>query len=191
MQFRYLLGFIPLLLRAQLIPAGTPVPITPKPPVVFVNGYQEVCANSSFSSTFGTFDKLFQNTNRVSLFFNNCDYSGKPPIEELGTDLGKFLSALKYTDGTPVTQVDIVAHSMGGLIVRCYLSGKQTTSGLFQPPANPGIRKMVLLAVPNFGSPIATLFGFGLDAQSQELANGTVFSFDLGTWNQGTDDLRG
>jgi hypothetical protein len=98
---------------------------------------------------------------------------------------------LKYTDGTPVTQVDVVAHIMGGLIVRCYLSGKQTTSGDFEPPPTPAIRKMVFLAVPNFGSPIATLLGFGLDAQAEELANGTVFSFDLGTWNQGTDDLRG
>ena len=177
--------------HAQLIPAGSPLPRTALPPVVFVNGYQEICSNSSFAGTFGVFDQIFQSTGRVSLFFDNCAYSGKPPIEQLGSDFAKYLATLKFTDGTPVQQVDVVAHSMGGLIVRCYLSGKQTTSGVFQPPANPAIRKMVFLAVPNFGSPIASLFGFGLDAQAQELGTGTIFSFDLGTWNQGTDDLRG
>ena len=180
-----------LSLRAQLIPTGTPVPITAKPPVVFLNGYEEDCSGSQFSDTFGIFDQLLQNTGRVTLFFDNCAYSGKPPIEELGSDFAAYLGTLKFTDGTPVTQVDVVAHSMGGLIVRCYFSGKQTTSGVFQPPANPAIRKMVFLAVPNFGSPIVSFFGGGIDAQSEELAEGTIFNFDLATWNQGTDDLRG
>jgi uncharacterized protein (TIGR03437 family) len=191
MRFGCILTLLMLSLRAQLIPTGTPIPITAKPPIVFLNGYQESCSGSSFAGTFGVFDQLFQNTNRVTLFFDNCAYSGKPPIERLGNDFGAYLASLKYTDGTPVTQVDVVAHSMGGLIVRCYLAGKRITSGDFNPPQTPAIRKMVFLAVPNFGSPIANLLGFGLDAQAEELANGTIFSFDLGTWNQGTDDLRG
>ncbi len=191
MRFGWLLCFSILALRAQLIPIGTPVPLTAKPPIIFLNGYEADCSGSQFSGTFGVFDQLFESTNRVSIFFDNCAYSGKPPIEELGSDFATFLRSLKYTDGTPVPQVDVVAHSMGGLIVRCYLSGKQTTSGVFQPPQNPAIRKMVFLAVPNFGSPIVSLLGFGLDEQANELANGTIFSFDLATWNQGTDDLRG
>jgi uncharacterized protein (TIGR03437 family) len=191
MRFSWICYFCVIALRAQLIPNGTPIPITAKPPIVFLNGYEEDCSGSQFSNTYGIFDQLFQSTGRVSLFFDNCAYSGKPPIEELGSDFATYLGTLKYTDGTPVERVDVVAHSMGGLIVRCYLSGKQATSGIFQPPANPAIRKMVFLAVPNFGSPIVSFFGGGIDAQSKELAEGTIFNFDLATWNQGTDDLRG
>jgi uncharacterized protein (TIGR03437 family) len=191
MRFHCIVFLTVIAARAQLIPSGSPVPVTAKPPIVFLNGYQSDCSGSQFSSTYGIFDQLFQATGRVSLFFDNCAYSGKPPIEELGSDFATYLASLKHTDGTPVTEVDVVAHSMGGLIVRCYLSGKQTTSGVFQPPSSPAIRKMVFLAVPNFGSPIVSFFGGGIDAQSKELAEGTIFNFDLATWNQGADDLRG
>jgi uncharacterized protein (TIGR03437 family) len=178
-------------LSAQLIPPGMPVPITSKPPVVFVNGYQSNCTANQFSDNFGKFDQLFQATGRVSLFFDNCTLNGKPPIEEVGNALRDFLQKLRYTDSSPVSQVDIVAHSMGGLVVRSYLSGKQTAAGVFQPPPDPGIRKAIFLATPHWGSPIANIFGSSIDAQVTELQSGTAFTFDLGTWNQGHDDLRG
>src|SRR5512135_1112936 len=111
--------------QAQLIPAGAPIPLTSKPPVVFVEGYILTCG-TTFAHNFANFDQLFQATGRVSLLFDNCVFGGKPSIEELGNHFRDFLAALKYTDGTPVTVVDIVAHSMGGLIVRSYLAGKQT-----------------------------------------------------------------
>lgn len=174
--------------QAQLIPAGAPVPLTTKPPVVFVEGYIISCG-TTFSHNFGNFDQLFQATSRVSLLFDNCAFSGKPSIEELGNKFRDFLAALKYTDGTPVTQVDIVAHSMGGLIVRSYLAGKQTAAGVFQPPVNTGIRKAIFLATPNFGTSVASTFGS--DIQTAEMSTGSLFTFDLATWNQGTDDLRG
>ncbi len=174
--------------QAQLIPSGAPIPLTTKPPVVFVEGYIISCG-TTFSHNFGKFDQLFQATNRVSLLFDNCAFSGKPSIEELGNNFRDFLAALKYTDGSPVTQVDIVAHSMGGLIVRSYVAGKQTAAGVFQPPVNTGIRKAVFLATPNFGSSVASRFGS--DIQTDEMSNGSLFTSDLATWNQGTDDLRG
>lgn len=179
--------------QAQLIPVGTPVPLTAKPPVVFVAGYQRSCGDTQFTKNFGRFDQYFQATGRVSLFFDNCTFPGKPAIEELGNNFRAFLAALRYTDGTPVTQVDIVAHSMGGLIVRSYLAGKQPGAAVFQPPVNTGIRKAVFLAVPNFGSPLAGTSAtfFGSDVQTDQLANASLFTFDLATWNQGTDDLRG
>jgi len=176
---------------AQLIPLGSPVPKTALPPVVFLDGYEASCSGSSFAGTFGSFDQFLQSTGRVTIFFDNCMYPNKPPIETLGTNLGTFLSALKYTDGTAVSQVDVVAHSMGGLIVRAYLAGMQT-GGTFTPPPNPGIRKAVFLSTPHFGT-FATSFAalFGTDAQTTELALGSTFNFALGTWNQNTDDLRG
>jgi uncharacterized protein (TIGR03437 family) len=192
MRFALLL-LIPVFLTAQLIPVGQPVPKTANPPVVFLNGYQSGCtADSSFSSNFGSADKLLQSAGLVTLYFDNCTVTGSPTIEAVGIAFGKFLAALKYTDGTPVTQVDVVAHSMGGLIVRCYLSGKQDTAlapATFIPPATIPIRRAILLGTPHFGTALANLLGS--DKQSLAQSLGSQFLFDLATWNQGTDDLRG
>jgi uncharacterized protein (TIGR03437 family) len=180
--------------RAQLIPAGMPIPRKTKPPVVFINGYQPDCSSVTFASTFGSADQVLAANGEVSIFFNNCTVSGKPPIENLGAAFGQFLAGLKYDDGQPVTIVDAVAHSMGGLILRSYLSGKQMAPGTFQPPASVPIRKAVFLATPHFGTglPLNPLVSaFANDAQSQEMTSGSRFLFDLATWNQGTDDLRG
>lgn len=176
------------LLWGQLIPAGTPVPKKDKPPVVFLNGYQGACTDHSFASTFGIADQVLQANGEVSLFFDNCTAPGKS-IEELGAAFGSFLANLKYDDGQPVITVDAVAHSMGGLILRSYLSGKQTGADVFQPPASVPIRKIVFIATPHFGTQVASFLGS--DTQTREMASGSTFLFDLGTWNQGTDDLRG
>jgi uncharacterized protein (TIGR03437 family) len=159
------------------------------PPVVFLNGYQESCSGSSFAGTFGIADQVLATNGISSTFFDNCSVSGKPPIEDLAAAFGTFLAGLKYTDGTSVPVVDVVGHSMGGLIIRSYLSGKQSSGAVFQPPASPLIRKAVFLASPNFGSGLGLLYP--IDSQVSELASGSQFLFDLGTWNQGTDDLRG
>lgn len=174
---------------AQLIPPGTPLPRTSKLPVVFINGFQPVCSGASFSSTFGIADQVLQGNGEVSLFFDICGVPGTPTIEDLGAALSSFLAGLRYSDGQPVEQVDVVAHSMGGLVLRSYLSGKQNAAGVFQPPAQAHLRKVVFLATPHFGTGVA--LPFGLTPQLRELASGSRFLFDLGTWNQGTDDLRG
>jgi uncharacterized protein (TIGR03437 family) len=184
------LALIAIPAAAQLIPVGMPVPKTALPPVVFLDGYELTCGGT-FSGTFGKFDQFLQASGQVSIFFDNCAYPGKPSIESLGNSFGAFLAALKYTDGTAVPQVDVVSHSMGGLIVRAYLAGMQP-DGTFKPPPAPGIRKAVLLASPNFGTSVTDLAGvFGNDAQTNELALGSTFNFTLATWNQGIDDLRG
>jgi triacylglycerol esterase/lipase EstA (alpha/beta hydrolase family) len=158
-------------------------------PVVFVNGYQYGrTGDHSFAATFGIADQILADW--VSLFFDVCSVPGNPTIETLGAAFGQYLGALKYTDGTPVTQVDVIAHSMGGLVVRSYLAGKQNGSpATFQPPANPGIRRFVMLGTPNFGTSLANQLGN--DNRTAELETASQFLFDLNTWNQGTDDLRG
>src|SRR5438128_304019 len=117
---------------AQLIPPGTPVPHRAKLPVVFINGYQNLCP-VQFADTFGIADQVLQSNGEVSLFFNTCSQPQSASIEDLGAALGSFLSSLHYDDGQPVDSVDVVAHSMGGLVLRSYLSGKQNASGVFQP----------------------------------------------------------
>jgi uncharacterized protein (TIGR03437 family) len=185
-----LLFILPAALGAQLIPVGQPVPKGPYNPVVFLNGYQIECSGSNFSGTFGNADTVLQASQIVSLFFDNCSVPNQPAIEALGIAFGQFLAGLTYTDGTPVSQVDVVSHSMGGLIVRSYLAGKQdVTPAVFAPPANPGIGKVIFLATPNFGTGIAD--AFGIDQETGEMAVGSQFLFALNTWNDGTDDLRG
>lgn len=180
---------LPIAAFAQLIPNGSPVPRRSSPPVVFMNGYQNDCGGSNFAGTFGNADQILQSNGRVSLYFNNCNAPQRTSIESLGKGFGDFLTGLKYDDGQAVDQVDVVAHSMGGLILRSYLSGKQPDVGVFQPPAVTHVRKAVFLATPHFGSGIAV--GLGLDHLTEELSSGSPFLFDLGSWNQGRDDLRG
>ncbi len=175
--------------QAQLIPAGSAVPMTTLPPVVFINGYQFEGCPSTFADTFGIADQVLQTNGEVSLFFNTCSLPGTATIEDLAASFATFLTGLQYTNGQPVETVDVVTHSMGGLVLRSYLSGKQDTAGTFQPPAATHVRKAVFLASPNFGTPIASLLG--VSTQVDEMASGSAFLFGLATWNDATDDLRG
>jgi uncharacterized protein (TIGR03437 family) len=185
--------FLPCLVSAQLIPNGAPVPKGPNLPVVFLNGYQLGCSGPvSFSDTFGNADKVLQASGIASVFFDNCAAPGGSgqSIEGLGMALGSFLGGLNYTDGSAVTQVDVIAHSMGGLIVRSYLAGKLNASpAAYAPPATPAIRKAIFLGTPHFGSALAPILG--TDMQTAEMSPGSQFLFDLNTWNEGLDDLRG
>ncbi len=131
-----------------------------------------------------------QSNGEASVFFDNCNYPNRPSIEDLGTQFGIFLANLRYDDGSAVPQVDVIAHSLGGLIVRSYLAGKQDAAGSFSPPASIPIRKIVFLATPHFGTNAFQPL-LSLDTQLSELMLGGRFLYDLATWNQGTDDLRG
>ena len=179
-------------------PFARPAAGSSTPPVVLLDGWQltsvfSSCPMSSDSSgTFGNLQSyLLSAPNFVPAvyFFENCTECPGCPIEKLGADLSAFLTSL----GAP--QVDVIAHSMGGLIVRSYLSGKQQTSGVFSPPATAYIRKAIFVATPHFGSfqadsPIvATLFGN--NAQTTQMQRASQFVWDLATWNQFSDDLRG
>jgi uncharacterized protein (TIGR03437 family) len=175
--------------QAQLIPAGSPVPPTSLPPVVFINGYQFEGCPTTFANTFGIADQVLQANGEVSLFFNTCSLPSTASIEDLAGAFAGFLGSLQYSNGQPVGTVDVVAHSMGGLVLRCYLSGKQNSTGMFQPPLAIHVRKAVFLATPNSGTPIASLLPIA--GQVQEMASGSAFVFDLDSWNDGTDDLRG
>lgn len=174
------------------------VPISAtQPPVILLNGWQYSCPVTVTSpvsaSTFDNLESYLTQYDGVPLvyWFDNCQFPGSS-IEELGNDLAQAIESIQYADGTPVPQVDLIAHSMGGLIVRSYLSGKQVTSGVFNPPNNPKVRKVIFIATPHFGSyqaGIGDLLKPG--PQTNEMTLGSQFLFDLATWNQFGDDLRG
>ena len=185
-----LLALFQLAGSAQLVSNPKAIPHTGKLPVVFLNGYETDCSVVNFQRSFGIADQVLQSDSRVSLFFNNCSYPSGNSIEKLGSAFGAYLASLTYDDGQPVTRVDVVGYSMGGLILRSYLSGKQEAQGSFSPPASVPINKIVFIASPNFGTPVAAV-ALGVNQQTDELTSGSHFLMDLNTWNQNHDDLRG
>jgi uncharacterized protein (TIGR03437 family) len=166
--------------------------------VVLLNGWITGFVNScpvatDSTQTFGNLaNYLLADGVPVVYFFDNCQADPNQPIETLGNDLAAFLNTITYDDGTPVPQIDLVAHSMGGLIARSYLAGLQI-NGTLTPPVNPRIRKLVLIATPNFGSFVAQLNAAIINpgTQSEELIPGSSLLWNLATWNQRIDDLRG
>jgi uncharacterized protein (TIGR03437 family) len=188
-QGRQYTGGVPVILEA-----AAPIPQTERPPVVLVNGFdtgsvlQGACTLAEDSTaTFGQLETFLTADGSPVVFFDNCVY-GAPPLEVLGAELGNFIRALERDNGSAVEEVDVVAFSMGALVARSYLSGKQEEPGMFAPPADPKIRKLVLVAGEHFGAPIANLVNTG--EQVPQLKPGSRFTWDLNTWHQGFDDLR-
>ncbi|HUB80361.1 MAG TPA: IPT/TIG domain-containing protein [Bryobacteraceae bacterium] len=188
-------------IRIHVEPWAQPRTASLTPPVVLLDGLQLSLQGScpipqDSSGTFGHLQQYLEGApNNVAnvYFFENCTECPECAIETLGAELASFLNSLA------APEVDVVAHSMGGLIVRSYLAGKSTTSGVFNPPPAVKIRKAVFLATPHFGSPLADEAStnvllsslYGNDLQIEEMERGSQFAWDLATWNQFADDLRG
>jgi len=159
-----------------------------RPPVILIDGYHLLCKPENLTSPhdFGELEQRLQAEDVKVFFFGTCSFNSKPSIEVLANALGAKIRNLY------VPEVDLVSHSMGGLIVRAYLSGKQDAPGMFTPPPDTHVRKWVSIATPNFGALLPGIISdYVPDQQTQELVPGTQFLFDLATWNQNHDDLRG
>jgi pimeloyl-ACP methyl ester carboxylesterase len=159
-----------------------------QPLVVLLNGYQLICSNplANSTDTFGRLEQLLRASGREVRFFDNC-LQGRVSIERLGQALGSYLNALQYADGTPVEEVDLIGHSMGGLIARCYLAGRQE-DGTYRPPFPKRVRKLITIGTPHFGADFGTT---APDRQAAAMIPGTRFLWELATWNQYQEDLRG
>ncbi|MDQ6704999.1 MAG: hypothetical protein M3Z85_03420 [Acidobacteriota bacterium] len=161
------------------------IPRTGQPPVIFINGYEFSCLLApGFTGTFGNIGQYLASDGRSSVFFDTCNCKNCD-IPQHAKKFADELTALRYDDGGAIDQVDVVAHSMGGLIVRAYLAG-QNSLGNFAPPLDPRIRKIVFVATPQFGllSPV-------IDTETDQLQIGSRFVWNQAIWNQGADDLRG
>jgi uncharacterized protein (TIGR03437 family) len=177
----------------QAVPSGSA-----RPPVVLLNGWEVGFTNScpisgSAADTFGNLASyLVSDGVPIVYLFDNCVEDPNQPIEVLGNDLGTFLNSIQYDTGAQVPQIDLVGFSLGGLIARAYLAGLQPNESL-TPPTNTLVRDMVLIASPNFGSFVAGNYAAEIQTgtQSGELVPGSAFLWNLATWNQRTDDLRG
>jgi uncharacterized protein (TIGR03437 family) len=171
-----------------------------RPPVVLLNGWEVgftgTCTVSTNSTdTFGNLQQYLESDGATVFFFDNCVEDPNDTIEGIAGHLATFLTKITYDNGDQVPQIDLVAFSMGGLIARAYLAGLQT-DGTALPPATTFVRDLVLIATPNFGSFVAgnyitVLAADELGVQSAELIPGSSFLWNLATWNQRGDDLRG
>ncbi|HEX3748062.1 MAG TPA: hypothetical protein VHW09_29225 [Bryobacteraceae bacterium] len=154
-------------------------------PVLLVNGFQLTCPSGglSVSGTFGQLPTLLAEDGALSVdFFDVCSPPGAGAAIEV---LAGLLSAKIQSYPAPV---DVIAHSMGGLVVRAYLEGR-TGGPYLNPPINPNIRKLVFLGSPHAG--VTNTFALWPSSQTSEMQFGSPFLWYLGTWNQLRDDLRG
>ena len=165
---RFSLFFLPTLLLAQSAP----------PPVILINGYQTPpCENATSRETFGQLEDKLRASGRQVIWFNNCSVpastSLRPTIEEMGTALGRRITE------TGAPQVDVIVHSMGGLILRSYLAGKQNAAATFTPPADPRVRKAVFLGTPHYGSGLAHRAKGEASAGDAAIARATALDKDV------------
>ena len=116
--------------------------------------------------------------------------STRVPIEQAAGYLHSLIESL-----TDVSKISFVVHSMGGLVVRCYLKDH----------CDPRIHRMVMLGTPNSGAELADMLKRNMLFQTvygpagQELVtdpNGTIGSlptptFEFGVIAGGKGDERG
>ena len=182
-----------------VVDALTPVPTgSSRAPVVLLNGWESAFTGTcpiaqSSGDTFGNLaNYLVSDGVPVVYLFDNCLEDPGQSVEVLGDDLADFLNSIQYTDGSQVPQIDLVGFSLGGLIARAYLAGLQPDE-MLQPPFPTLMHKLVLIATPNFGSFVAANYASNIQAGSQdsELIPASALLWNLATWNQHTEDLRG
>ncbi len=179
----------------QQVPTGSS-----RVPVVLLNGWQtgitgECLVSNSSSDTFGNLAQyLVTDGVPIVYFFDNCAIDPNETIETLGNDLATYLNSIQYTNGDQVPEIDLVAFSMGGLIARAYLAGLQPDETV-TPPITTLVRDLILIATPNFGSFVAGNYETTLESepgtQDAELVPASSLLWNLATWNQRGDDLRG
>jgi hypothetical protein len=173
-------------MQGALTPWGAPIPRTSLPPIVFVTGHDSVCPDPKsgelpfFNLTFGNFDAVVNQTGRVAMVFELCYAPNRPGLATVAARFSELAASMRYDDGQPVREIDVVAHNLGGLMVRSYLA---------QGLAGPRIRRIIFLGVPHFGTSVASFRD--PDPQLREASLGSRWLFDLATWNQGSDNLRG
>ncbi len=137
------------------------------PPIILIHGWNG--GEFTWPSP-ARLKNLEQQLGRDIFFFNyrtGIVANRYPPFEVLEEQLDQFLLSYK--------QVDIVAHSMGGLLVRQYLS---------HHAENP-VRRLVFLSTPHFGSHASQLL-IGLasisavgNVQAAEIQPGSDFLWQL------------
>lgn len=108
-------------------------------PIIFVHGYQST--SSVFDNIKGYFDQKGYQTGAIN-------YKSKDGVAAASKELDAFIRQQKMqylAKGIQVKKFDVIAHSMGGLVVRYYSLGNEYIK-------NNDIRKIIFISVPQRGS---------------------------------------
>ncbi|MBP5511280.1 MAG: InlB B-repeat-containing protein [Kiritimatiellae bacterium] len=133
-------------------------------PIVFLHGYNsdgEIW--SEMKTLLGSDVGYASNALQAYFYYNNYfGYSKSTPIEQVALGVAKEITELAQNTGQPV---DLVCHSMGGLIVRAMLA--------YDLIDRRCIGKFVALATPHYGQ------NMNVDKQSGQMKYGSKFLWDL------------
>ena len=91
----------------------------------------------------------------ISNFNINTTSSTFSDIRLYGENLKKEIGQARIDSG--VNKVDIVAHSMGGLVARAYIENDDFINNPYEAKYMNDVRKLIMLGTPNHGVPVATL----------------------------------
>lgn len=157
-----------------------PINIFPKP-VILVHG---LWANASAWDGYGDFLRRAYGADWDAVVVKGMNTGEKGSLKQTNTisQNAEILETHIYNTQREMNawHVDVVAHSMGGLITRHYINTKMKQV----PDGKPVIRHLVMLGTPNMGSPCANLihrtvapFGTTVNALA-ELDTATVARFN-------------
>ena len=110
-----------------------------KNPVVFVHGYN----SGSYA-----FDTMKEYLSTLGYEGHSIDYKSTEGVESSAKELNTYLQKLKsdyLSKGVQVKKVDLIAHSMGGLVARFYTCSSEYNS-------NNDVRKVIFISTPQKGS---------------------------------------
>ncbi|MDP4183276.1 MAG: alpha/beta hydrolase [Bacillota bacterium] len=115
-----------------------------RPPVIMIHGYQEHT---------DIFDSMKEFLISKSIECMSLNYKSESGVKYGAEELDLFLQKQKINylrQGIQVNKFDIIAHSMGGLVVRYYTCSKDYVS-------KSNVNKIIFVSVPHKGSYWATL----------------------------------
>jgi triacylglycerol esterase/lipase EstA (alpha/beta hydrolase family) len=158
------------------------VRVTRKAPIVLVHGWH------GCRDTWGSLERLLETDGMVARPVRNFEYPtgsvpgcGPGPIaypEQAALFLKNFIND-QVRRGPSGPPVDVVAHSLGGLIARALTSGlAQADPGLSMIPYDNEISRLVTLGTPHYGTSLADLGG-DIEVQTREMRLGSQFLWDL------------
>jgi len=104
-------------------------------------------------------------------------YPGEEHIEQGAAVLKDGIDTILDQYNNSYTKVDIVAHSMGGPISRAYIAGIAKPENGDWESYDPKVRRLLMLATPNFGVVFAARIRDG-DSDCTDLANTFLFHHD-------------
>jgi pimeloyl-ACP methyl ester carboxylesterase len=122
-------------------------------PVVLIHGW------NGNSNSWNDFRQWLRNDGLPYIWtpdINPCGAPGEKDFDKNAETLSNFietnLTALSDQLGYPVREVDIVAHSMGGLVARRYISPGSYDKSWSMIRSNRSVRHLIMLGTPNSGT---------------------------------------